>query len=180
MSGVQLYKNNARALLSRILSILNLDWLQHARSVPGVYECLFLYHLEAQLTISFNRNQIIMPPLQGGIAPQIKIEHILCAISKLSTFLFLKKLSEKLKNGTEILVGQAVLEFLFKTYNIAFWSIIQKLLGLQHNLVDLVTVDYDTTLQYWIPSACAMCRSICFVVTLLYFNWFIYMLEYLV
>ena len=33
MFGVQLYKNNARALLSLILSILNLDWLQHARSV---------------------------------------------------------------------------------------------------------------------------------------------------
>ena len=39
MFGVQLYKNNARELLSRILSILNLDWLQHARSVHGVYEC---------------------------------------------------------------------------------------------------------------------------------------------
>ena len=38
MFGVQLYKNNARMLLSRILSILNLDWLQHARSVRGVYE----------------------------------------------------------------------------------------------------------------------------------------------
>ena len=38
MFGVQLYKNNARALLSRILSILNLDWLQHARSVRGEYE----------------------------------------------------------------------------------------------------------------------------------------------
>ena len=38
MFGVQLYKNYARALLSRILSILNLDWLQHARSVRGVYE----------------------------------------------------------------------------------------------------------------------------------------------
>ena len=36
--GVQLYKNNARALLSRILSILNLDWLQHARRVRAVYE----------------------------------------------------------------------------------------------------------------------------------------------
>ena len=42
MFGVQLYKNNARALLSRILSILNLDWLQHARSVRGVYECSLL------------------------------------------------------------------------------------------------------------------------------------------
>ena len=40
MFGVQLYKNNARALLSRILSILNLDWLQHARSVRGVYESI--------------------------------------------------------------------------------------------------------------------------------------------
>ena len=38
MFGVQLYKNNARALLSCILSILNLDWLQHARSVRRVYE----------------------------------------------------------------------------------------------------------------------------------------------
>ena len=43
MFGVQLYKNNARALLLRILSILNLDWLQHARSVRGVYEMLLIY-----------------------------------------------------------------------------------------------------------------------------------------
>ena len=42
MFGVQLYKNNARALLSRILSILNLDWLQHARSVRGVYEWFWI------------------------------------------------------------------------------------------------------------------------------------------
>ena len=40
MFGVQLYKNNARALLSRILSILNLDWLLHAGSVRGVYELI--------------------------------------------------------------------------------------------------------------------------------------------
>ena len=45
MFGVQLYKNNARALLSRILSILNLDWLQHARSVRGVYEFLLFTSL---------------------------------------------------------------------------------------------------------------------------------------
>ena len=42
MFGVQLYKNNARALLSGILSIRNLDWLQHARSVRGVYESDFI------------------------------------------------------------------------------------------------------------------------------------------
>ena len=44
MFGVQLYKNNARALLSRILSILNLDWLQHARSVRRVYELDIICH----------------------------------------------------------------------------------------------------------------------------------------
>ena len=49
MLGVQLYKNNARALLSRILSILNLDWLQHARSVRGVYECLTSIKLHNKL-----------------------------------------------------------------------------------------------------------------------------------
>ena len=43
MFGVQLYKNNARALLSRILSIVNLDWLQHARSVRRVYESGMFY-----------------------------------------------------------------------------------------------------------------------------------------
>ena len=42
MFRVQLYKNNARALLSLILSILNLDWLQHARSVRGVYEWILI------------------------------------------------------------------------------------------------------------------------------------------
>ena len=36
--GVLLYKNNAPALLSRIFSIVSSDWLQHARSVRGVYE----------------------------------------------------------------------------------------------------------------------------------------------
>ena len=52
MFGVQLYKNNARAILSRMLKILNSDWLQHARSVRGEYEkiksngtfcCVFQY-----------------------------------------------------------------------------------------------------------------------------------------
>ena len=44
MFGVQLYKNNTRALFLRILSILNLDWLQHARSVRGVYEIPVMYN----------------------------------------------------------------------------------------------------------------------------------------
>ena len=45
MFAVQLYKNNARVLLSRILSILNLDWLQYARSVRGVYEWAFITYV---------------------------------------------------------------------------------------------------------------------------------------
>ena len=38
--GVQLYKMNARVLLSRILSTVDSDCLQHARSVRGVYVCV--------------------------------------------------------------------------------------------------------------------------------------------
>ena len=37
---VQLYKNNARAVLLRIYSIINSDWLQHVCSVHGVYELM--------------------------------------------------------------------------------------------------------------------------------------------
>ena len=49
MFGVQLYKNNARALLS---SIVNLDWLQHACSVRGVYEwCLVMILIAKQCGI---------------------------------------------------------------------------------------------------------------------------------
>ena len=46
-----LYKNNACALLLRILSILNLDWLQHARSVRGVYELILLDIIDSIHTI---------------------------------------------------------------------------------------------------------------------------------
>ena len=52
MFGVQLYKNNARALLSHILSILNLDWLQHAPSVRGVYEYKITVLLMGRLVTS--------------------------------------------------------------------------------------------------------------------------------
>ena len=40
MFRVRLYKNNACALLSRILSILNLDWLQYARTRVVYAECM--------------------------------------------------------------------------------------------------------------------------------------------
>ena len=69
MLGVQLYKNNAHALLSRILSILNLDWLQHARSVRGVFEYRLIIcqditradfqiknHIECNLSYNFKQS----------------------------------------------------------------------------------------------------------------------------
>ena len=61
MFGVQLYKNNARALLSRILNILNLDWLQHARSVRGVYECWLCIYITAQETV---KKWTLLEPLE--------------------------------------------------------------------------------------------------------------------
>ena len=65
MFRVQLYKNNARALLSRILSILNLDWLQHARSVRGVYEVVIcvLYSTAAYKWVLPNWIGFFPPPL---------------------------------------------------------------------------------------------------------------------
>ena len=39
---VQVYKNDARALLLHSLSIVNSDWLQHARSIWGVYEHILI------------------------------------------------------------------------------------------------------------------------------------------
>ena len=50
MFGVQLYKNNARVLLSCILSVLNFDWLQHARSIRGVYEIQILHLVFLRVT----------------------------------------------------------------------------------------------------------------------------------
>ena len=73
MFGVQLYKNNARALLSRILSILNLDWLQRARSVRGVYEldlktCAKLWQIPIYLLIKFTAQQCLFFNIKQVIA----------------------------------------------------------------------------------------------------------------
>ena len=40
---VQLYKNNALAILLRILCILNSDWLRHSCSVREVYEHIIIF-----------------------------------------------------------------------------------------------------------------------------------------
>ena len=50
-------------------------------------------------------------------APQTKIEHVLCAISKLSTPFFEKSYKhpqENFRNNSEISVGYAVFELLMK------------------------------------------------------------------
>ena len=65
MFGVQLYKNNARALLSHISSILNLDWLQHARSVRGVYEC-FTFHYYQSLALDCKKSTPTESKLPGS------------------------------------------------------------------------------------------------------------------
>ena len=74
MFGVQLYKNNARALLSRILSILNLDWLQHARSVHGVYE--WKYKQTNKQTKNIKMHLIVKPPWA------FVTEHHVCSLNK--------------------------------------------------------------------------------------------------
>ena len=79
MFGVQFYKNNARALLLRILSILNLDWLQHARSVRGVYEymimdasivCLFV-HLFVFVCVFFTESKKKRGTLKHPFGPKV-------------------------------------------------------------------------------------------------------------
>ena len=54
--GVQLYKNNACALLSRILTILSSDWLHHARTVRGVYEWHLITPPSLLILVIFWRN----------------------------------------------------------------------------------------------------------------------------
>ena len=67
--------------------------------------------------------------IQGVLDLLPKNQHVLCAISKLSTpfwkviYAPYSKLSEKLRNSTKILVGQAVLESLIQTTFWLFWSI---------------------------------------------------------
>ena len=50
-TGCNSTKNNVRVLLSRILSIVISDWLQHARSVRVVYESLIKLRLILTLLI---------------------------------------------------------------------------------------------------------------------------------
>ena len=47
--GVQLYENNA--LLLCTLSILDSDWLQHVRTIPGVYEFITTHGSSYCLTL---------------------------------------------------------------------------------------------------------------------------------
>ena len=109
MFGVQLYKNNARALLSRVLSILNLDWLQHARSVRGVYEW-WIWHVFQEL--------IWNPFLHCRIVWNNK-----CILYKLVLVFILQT-----ENGKYVLKGFQS-EY---TYNLPFnWSFFFQLIKLQ-------------------------------------------------
>ena len=68
--GVQLYKNNSRALLLPILCIRNSDWLQHARGIRGVYELLLV---QCFCCYSWSDLQDFMNP-----AWNLQVEHICC------------------------------------------------------------------------------------------------------
>ena len=74
MFGVQLYKNNARVLLSRILSILNLDWLQHARGVRGVYECFLRKSTQCHTLIMCSCTQVgsLLPRIDSSSSSEMK------------------------------------------------------------------------------------------------------------
>ena len=63
--GVQLYRNNALALLSRILSIVNSDWLQRACSVHGVYEMWWINSCDFYAYI----NVICLQHRKRGVKP---------------------------------------------------------------------------------------------------------------
>ena len=89
MFGVQLYKNNARALLSHILSIPNLDWLQHAHSVCRVYESAIIsswqshYHYLVVTGVVWHTHIQIPPPHRfhkALITVQPVLNTFLCSI----------------------------------------------------------------------------------------------------
>ena len=62
--------------------------------------------------------------VKGGTAPLIKNKNVLCSISKFSTpfgrMAFYGQLSEELKNGIEILVGQVVFKLWIKIVKMLF------------------------------------------------------------
>ena len=74
---VQLYKNNARVLLLRILSILNSDWLQHVSCVRGVYEWILRYLLVQDCIQRFDSvhaiHSVVAVPNDSKCCNQIKL-----------------------------------------------------------------------------------------------------------
>ena len=84
MFVVQLYKNNAHALLSRILSILNLDWLQHARSVRGVYEfCIVIFPMPRFMLIILAFNHHTVTCSQAWSIKYVQICHFLIKLASM-------------------------------------------------------------------------------------------------
>ena len=74
--GVNIYRPSASEHgLSRILSILNLDWLQHARSVRGVYELLLINQSTQALSIMITYNIVWICSLLYIIASRGKARH---------------------------------------------------------------------------------------------------------
>ena len=72
---------------------------------------------------------------RGCYTPNQKLACFVLYVKIINTFLKNNasgsKLSKELKNGIEILVGQAVFKLWIKTVKIVFWSITQEPLGTQ-------------------------------------------------
>ena len=75
---MQLYKNNAHALLSHILSILDSDWLQYARSVRGVHEYLINDQDKQQAQGSSQNLHSLACILQVGCNKQHVLNYFFC------------------------------------------------------------------------------------------------------
>ena len=75
MFGVQLYKNNARALLSRILSILNLDWLQYACSVPKCMNVIWMNGVHVSHYMRLVQHILQIKIIYSGVVNLVLQEH---------------------------------------------------------------------------------------------------------
>ena len=92
-----------------------------------------VFHKVVNIFVKMKKTKTKINSNERGTAPKPKLS-ILWAISTLSTLVKLWQLqwlswgtlSEQLRYGIKILVDQAILKLLIKTYKILFWSVTQE------------------------------------------------------
>ena len=72
--------------------------------------------------------------LRGNCTPNQKLASVMFYLKIINTFLK-NNICMELKNGVEILVGQAALKLWINTVKILFWSVTQELLALLFNAI---------------------------------------------